>query len=113
MGRIILPSRFRKHSIYLFVSDHCKPCMDMVKHLLQMRDGILDVIEVQDLSRWAVNPEASKKAQQLAYDHFITRVPTLIVVNHVEGLEEERIKGDKNIVQNIHRLLEKYWEKDV
>ena len=52
-----------------------------------------------------------KRALQLAYDHKIRRVPTLIVANHVLGIEEERIKGDKKIVQNIHRLLKKYWEK--
>ena len=111
MGRIILPPKFRSHSVYLFVSDDCKPCMDMLKHLLDMGDGLIDVIELQDLSQWATSPEASTKAVQLAYDHNITRVPTLLVVNHVLGIEEERIKGDKKIVQNIHRLLEKYWEK--
>lgn len=111
MGRIILPPKFRSHSVYLFVSDDCKPCMDMLKHLLNMRDGLLDVIEVHDLSRFGTTPEASKRALQLAYDHKIRRVPTLIVANHVLGIEEERIKGDKKIVQNIHRLLKKYWEK--
>lgn len=111
MGRIILPPKFRSHSVYLFVSDHCKPCMDMMKHFYKMRDGVLKVIEIHDLSRFAESPEASKRAYELAYEHNITRVPTLIVANHILGIEEERIKGDKNIVQNIHRILKKYWEK--
>ena len=111
MGRIILPPKLRSHSVYLFVSDDCKPCMDMMKHLYKMRDGIVRVIEVLDLSLWATSPEAAKRATKLAYEHNIRRVPTLVVVNHVLGIEEERIQGDKRIVQNIHRILKKYWEK--
>ena len=110
MGRIILPPKFRSHSIHLFVSDECPPCMTMIKHLLNMRDGILDVIEVHDLSLWSNSPEASTRAMQMTYDYSVRRVPTLLVINHL-GNEEERIKGDKNIVQNIHRILKKYWEK--
>ena len=109
MGRIILPPKLRSHSIYLFVSDDCKPCMDLLKHLKNMRDGILNAVSLIDLSQWGGSGPIAVK---LVYKHNITRVPTLIVVNHILDIEEERIKGDKKIAQNIHRILKKYWTKN-
>lgn len=110
MGRIILPKKVRSHRILLFVSDTCKPCMGMVDELIKNQRNIMyEIVEVMDLSPWGSTPYACDYAK----DWNITRVPTLVVLSNITNEPVEKIVGDKHILQNLKRICEKYWARNV
>ncbi len=67
-----------------------------------------EIIEIMDMSPIGATYEASSLAQK--WD--IRRVPTLVIVSNITDRSVEKICGIKPILQNIHRILDKYWTRD-
>ena len=109
MGRIILPKKARSHRILLFVQDTCKPCLNLTDELIKVRFDMYEIIEIMDLSPVGATYEASDLARK--WD--IRRVPTMVVVSNITDRSVEKICGIKPILQNINRILNKYWTRDI
>jgi len=92
----------------IFYGDECKPCRDMIEYFERKNPKIIRYIEFVDISRDTTEGNDANHIEK-AMKCGVTRVPTLAVYDDKFLEVKEFIVGDKPIVQNVERIVERYW----